>query len=584
MKKSTVKNTFYCIKYIWAISPKYILLMIGVSVLTSAFNIINLVILRYITNTLMLDTINLFAMGLIIMFLISCTIAFINGSINYLIEPILQNCVVEKVQGDIYTKAQKFDFEAFEDKDFYDLYFFVAQNGKEAIIKSVTLTTSLLTSLLSIIGISSIILGYDVTIILISVIGVVMSCICTMKMKQMQYEYNINIIPINRDIDYIHRIFYINDYIKEILSFPQKNVFSEKYKCAWKRMNEKTVFWGKKIRKQYLLVMFIDIIVETLILIYLGYKTISGNLILGDFIVLYTGIQKMIGEFKAAITCIPDLYSNGLNLEKYLEFMNKATPNDNKNKIETIDNIRFEHISFSYNGKVKTLQDINFELGNSIHKIAIVGQNGSGKSTLVKLLLGFYTGYSGKIMINGQELSTFDKSCYRARISLLSQDFRLFSLTVSQNINMSYYTSPMEDKKINETLEQVRMYDKIQNLPQKNKTVLSREFDGDGICLSGGEQQKIALARTIIQDSDIVILDEPFSNLDNIAMTNMLEDILKICSNKIVLIITHKLRGLSQMDAILLLEKGQIIERGKESELLAYKGKYYQMYEADHEK
>ncbi len=141
MKKNKILyNTSYCIKYIWKIDSKYILLMIIISVLTSIFNVVNLSILRYITDTLMEQKIKCFLVVILVMFLLSITIAVINGSASYLYEPLLQNRIIETIQKDIYKKAKSFNLEDYENKKFYELYYFVVENGKTGIINSVTLT------------------------------------------------------------------------------------------------------------------------------------------------------------------------------------------------------------------------------------------------------------------------------------------------------------------------------------------------------------------------------------------------------------------------------------------------------------
>lgn len=579
-RKKALGNTLYCVKYIWQIDAKYILLMITISVLTSVLNVVNLSILRYITDTLMKQEMKYFLVIIGLMFLLSVTIAVINGSANYLYEPLLQNRIIEKIQGDIYKKAKSFNLEEYENEKFYDLYYFVVENGKTGIINSITLTTGVLTSLLSVAGISSIILQYDLLIITCTFVGVSVSCLCSLRMKKIQYKYKIETVPYNREINYIHRIFYIHEYIKEILTFSNSRIFEEKYSYAWAGMNSITKKWGQKIRIQYIRIMLVDSLTEIMILIYLGYNTISGKMPLGEFIVLYTGIQQMIQQVRAVIASVPELYSNALDLDKYFEFMNMKT-DTGKTVVKKISQIRFENVFFSYGTDKKILNDISFTLGGNDKKIALVGRNGSGKSSIIKLLLGFYGDYQGRIFINDNDLRDLSKEDYRKKISVLYQDFRLFSMTVNQNITMEYDTSV---EKVTELLKMVKVYEKIKSLPAQNETILSKEFDKNGMYLSGGEQQKIGLARTLFRESDVLILDEPFSSLDYPSMNSILREIEEIYPDKILILITHNLHGLSEMDRIFFLENGRIVEKGTEKELLSQQGQYYQMWKTDNTK
>ena len=580
-KSRMINNTIYCIKYIWKIDRKYILLMIVISILTSLFNIINLSILRYITEAITMQEMKYFLMIRCLMLLLSVVIAIINGSASYLYEPLLQNRIIEKIQSDIYAKAKTFNLEEYDNEEFYDLYYFVAENGKTGILNAITLTTGILTSLMSVMGISSIILQYDFWVISCAFIGVGISCLCSMRMKNLQYKFKIESVPYNREINYIHRIFYLNEYIKEIITFSKSRIFEKKYQAAWSGMNEITNKWGKQIRMQYIGVMLIDSITEIFILIYLGYNTILGKMPIGEFIVLYTGIQQMIQQMKAAVASVPEIYSNALDLEKYFEFMNRRT-GEGKEKVNMIEEIRFENVDFSYRDSDKNiLHNINFSIGKNNKRIALVGKNGSGKSTIIKLLLGFYEGYDGNIYINSNELRDLSKKEYRNRLSILYQDFRLFSMTVNQNVSMEYEN---EEEKVDELLKIASVYEKIKNLPLKNQTVLSKEFDKAGIYLSGGEQQKIGLARTLFRTADLVVLDEPFSSMDQLSANKILKEMETTYPDKMMILITHDLHDLSGMDKILVLDEGKIVEEGTEKELILKKGKFFQMWSRNHTK
>ena len=580
-KSRMINNTIYCIKYIWKIDRKYILLMIVISILTSLFNIINLSILRCIIETITMQEMKYFLMIICLMLLLSVVIAIINGSASYLYEPLLQNRIIEKIQSDIYAKAKTFNLEEYDNEEFYDLYYFVAENGKTGILNAITLTTGILTSLMSVMGISSIILQYDFWVISCAFIGVGISCLCSMRMKNLQYKFKMESVPYNREINYIHRIFYLNEYIKEIITFSKSRIFEKKYQAAWSGMNEITNKWGKQIRMQYIGVMLIDSITEIFILIYLGYNTILGKMPIGEFIVLYTGIQQMIQQMKAAVASVPEIYSNALDLEKYFEFMNRRT-GEGKEKVNMIEEIRFENVDFSYRDSDKNiLHNINFSIGKNNKRIALVGKNGSGKSTIIKLLLGFYEGYDGNIYINSNELRDLSKKEYRNRLSILYQDFRLFSMTVNQNVSMEYEN---EEEKVDELLKIASVYEKIKNLPLKNQTVLSKEFDKAGIYLSGGEQQKIGLARTLFRTADLVVLDEPFSSMDQLSANKILKEMETTYPDKMMILITHDLHDLSGMDKILVLDEGKIVEEGTEKELILKKGKFFQMWSRNHTK
>lgn len=566
-------------RYVWSTSHKFIIMLVAVSLLTSIFNIINLYILRLITMSLTSDKTYYFLMILMAMVVVSILIAVINGSINYLIEPILQNKVIEHIQTDIYKKAQDFNLERYENKSFYDLYYFVVEHGKDGIINIVTLVSGLLTNIVSVWGLGSIVFQYDINAITVTFIGVFISCILTMKLRRIQFEMKVDAVPDNREIEYIHRIFYLPDFIKEILVFNRENLFWRKYSTAWKKLNRKVKDWGKKSRGQYILISLVDICTEIAVLAYLGLKTINGSLQLAEFIVLYTGIQQMMLQCKSAISCMPEIYSNALELNKYFEFMELEGDNEGNIKIGKIEKIQLEKVSFSYDKRKKVLQNIDISLGGDTRKIAIVGQNGSGKSSLIKLLLGLYDQYEGQILINGKKLKNIDKDAYRKKIAVLFQDFKIFSATFDQNITMEYEPSQGIEKYLNE----LDISDWVRSLPQQGDTVLSREFDKNGITLSGGEQQKVGIARTLYKRSDVIVLDEPFSELDNVIANNLLDKIINRSAEKLMILVTHNLTQALHMDYIYVLSGGNLVEHGTRDELMRKRGAFFQLLKAGEE-
>ena len=562
-----MRSIGYCCRYVWKTSPKYIVLLVLVSVLTAAFNVINLLILRLITESLAANNTYSFCIALLILVMVSILIAAINGSVNYLIEPVLKNKVIEHIQGDIFLKAQSFNLEEFENKDFYDLYYFVTEHGTEGIINTVSLICGLLANSISIMGLGSIILQYNNEVVIVAFIGATLSCALTMKLRRIQYDMKVDLVSDKRGVEYINRIFYLPEFIKEVLIFGKSKLFWGKYSSSWRNLNTKTERWGKICRKKYLNISIVDLCVEISILAYLGIKTILGMLRLEDFVVLYTGLQQIITQSKAAISCIPEIYSNNLDLNKYFEFMSAGKKPKNENNIKKIIHVAFKNVSYSYKNGNKALNKINVEIGGKNKRVAIVGQNGSGKTTFIKLLLGFYEQYDGEILVNDTNFRNINKEEYRERISVMFQDFKVFSASFDQNIAMAYdVTQKSED--IQYLLNKFDASSWVAELPYGRDTVLSREFDKNGINLSGGERQKVAVLRTLYKTSDLIVLDEPLSEIDNLAANAFIERIIQEFSDKIIILVTHKLVHTTSMDYIYVMSDGELIEQGTKDELL----------------
>ena len=209
-----------------------------------------------------------------------------------------------------------------------------------------------------------------------------------------------------------------------------------------------------------------------------------------------------------------------------------------------------------------------------------MGQNGSGKTTFIKLLLGFYEQYDGEILVNDTNFRNINKEAYRDRISVMFHDFKVFSASFDQNIAMAYdVTQKSED--IQYLLNKFDASSWVAELPYGRDTVLSREFDKNGINLSGGERQKVAVLRTLYKTSDLIVLDEPLSEIDNLAANAFIERIIQEFSDKIIILVTHKLVHTTSMDYIYVMSDGELIEQGTKDDLLARNGKYLKLLEAE---
>ena len=200
--------------------------------------------------------------------------------------------------------------------------------------------------------------------------------------------------------------------------------------------------------------------------------------------------------------------------------------------------------------------------------MAIIGKNGSGKTTIIKLLLGFYRPTSGKIYINGIDMEKIDISFYRNKIELVDQYFRVFEGSIIENVTCNCQRG---NYRFDECIKKANINDKISSLPSKEETYIGRYLKDDGVNLSGGEMQKICIARAIYKNGDILLLDEPTSAMDVYSKRNFEYTFLSNLNENIVIYITHDLESCSECDSIIVLENGKIVEQGKSIDLLRRK-------------
>ncbi len=245
-------------------------------------------------------------------------------------------------------------------------------------------------------------------------------------------------------------------------------------------------------------------------------------------------------------------------------------------RIDNAYELSFEHVSFKYPGTeqyiIKDLS-ITFQIGE---KLALVGRNGAGKTTLIKLLLRFYEPTEGRILLNGIDIGKYDQDEYMHIFSVVFQDFRLYHLPLDENIAGS---ERVDEERVRRVLDQVGMSERISHMRDGIHTRLYHET-GDGEALSGGEAQKIAIARAIYKDAPFVILDEPTSALDPLAEAEIYENFNEMVGDKTAIYISHRMSSCKFCDKILVLEQGNIVESGTHEELMERQGSYYKLYQA----
>lgn len=373
----------------------------------------------------------------------------------------------------------------------------------------------------------------------------------------------------------------------------------EWFRDEFRKMMEELTHWSGKQRNCSINASFFGRFLaggrDLLIYGYLISQMARGKMNLSAFL-LYVGIVGSFSGWMSSLTgAFTEIMRNNRYMNRYREFLEMAgkrpghdgrmadIPVEHPGKAHEI---RLEHVSFRYEGNTEcpeggdSREDAVHDLTLTIRpgeKIALVGMNGAGKSTLIKLICGLYRPISGKLYLDGQDVSLFSPEEYRKEFAVVFQEVFAFSFPLADNVSCRL-KADTDSGRLEQSLKDAGLWDRVQELPGKGESYLNKDLDAAGVNLSGGELQRLMLARALYKGAPVVILDEPTAALDPIAESRMYDQYHEMTKDKTSIFISHRLSSTKFCDRILYMEKGRITEEGDHRQLMEKQGAYAAMF------
>lgn len=483
----------------------------------------------------------------------------------------------QNLQGKLLEKAVGLDLARYDDPQFYTRFLWANEQAQEEGMELMEVLSRLVSYALMFGMYIAFMWTVDMGVLVSAGLFLVGSFLINMRRVKLNYAQEEACRAHKNRASYAERVFYLAEYAKEMRLTNIRIPIFQGFQRAMLRLQEIREEYGKK---QAVLDLLYEVVLEGLVLdgglyAYLSWRMLAVRAISpGELMSLASAAENLVWRMQDMISVLPQLAEKALYIQNLRRFL--STPpqmQDGQEEAPENGDIVFEEVCFRYPGQEKyCLDGLNLHL-RAGEKVALAGENGAGKSTLVSLLLRLYDPEKGRILYAGKDIRLYSLSSLRKRFGVLFQNFGAFAATLAGNVAMG---EAEEKEKIRLALEMAGLAEKTRDMPLDRQ--LTREFDPDGVQLSGGETQKLALARLYYRNSSIWLLDEPSAALDPIAEAQLNRALFAGADGRTMLVVCHRLTAARFCDRILFMKNGAIAEDGSHDRLMHLGGEYEKMF------
>ncbi|MED5247481.1 ABC transporter ATP-binding protein [Priestia sp. LL-8] len=577
------------LKFIIGLGKRWLFLSVFLTVLIALIPVTELIIVKELINavTSFLDKKSLNLYLIITLLVCQFSITIINSVLQHIKEykdQEFEMIVSRKLKKKLLEKSSTVPLIYYEHSDFYDHLTRVEGNTNK-FLEPIKIALNLIQQLITLMSLIIFLFSIHWSLILFSCIISIpifyVNAIFGSKRFWLMHE----LTPEGRDASYTSSLLISRKSAQEVRIFGLQKYLLNRWYVKLQNNNIASLKLMKKEKRSQI---YLDCLTA---LTYGGAVAIilwlikSSSIKIGEFVVIAQSIQSTQNSINSIAHNLASISETTLYLNDFYLFLDYKDEKQLELNIKNEDFQKFSSISISNlsyrypQNKVPTLEDISFKI-NKGERIAIIGENGSGKSTLIKCLVGLYTPTNGEIFVNDVPINCISKQKYKDMYTVIFQDFIKYDYTVKENIMISdINNAEIEDERLYEAARNSGISVHVEKMGQGYDTILGKYLGGDKD-LSGGQWQKLAIARALFRDKEIIILDEPSSALDPLAEKEFFEKILNFSKDKTIIFISHRMQTARMADRILVMDKGKIIESGNHDELISYGGKYAEMNKA----
>ena len=563
------------------ISPSYIVFLIISTLVNSGQILINVILPKFLIDELIGDKnpTRLIYLGLSIV-AANLFFALLSNTTKRIMD--VKNIYVrDKMSQAMANKIMNVEYSYLENPYYLDLkeravFALNSQSSMERLINNVAL---FLKSFVTVAGLAALMITLSWILVVLLVLVVIVSIFIYKFFMNYQMNFFQEIIPVNRKYGYYVGIGFNDKPQKDIRLFGMNKMLTDRVTMYNEEIN---TWFSAYYKKQGFFLGLYGVMNDLQAALAYGYvalrvltNTFGPRIGLGSFTMYVNAAINFSRSTTELGNSLIDIVQTLGYLDPFMEFM--SLPNEGKaggNVIfnGNIDSIEFRNVCFSYpNSEKEVLHNISFHIQKG-EKISIVGLNGAGKTTLVKLICRLYQPTFGEILINGHSIFDYDYESYMKQIAAVFQDYKLFAFSIEENITCNEINS---DDKTMEIIKEVGLEDKINNLPNGLSSMFGKSYDENGIEMSGGESQKVAIARALYKEASLIILDEPTSALDPLAEADIYENFNSLVGNKTAIYISHRMSSSIFCDKILIIDDGKVSDYDSHTNLLDKKDSLY---------